>query len=84
MLISGFPFFWQELKNEDENAKRKSKKSGRKSHLKWGMQDTIIKSKFFEKIFDEELKYVMRERLSKRQCKMSVCIYKLSCPACAN
>ena len=49
-----------------------------------GEQDTIIKSKFFEKIFDEELKYVMRERLSKRQCKMSVCIYKLSCPACAN
>ena len=47
------------------------------------MQDTIIKSKFFEQIFEGELKYVMRERLSKRQCKMSVCIYKLSCPACA-
>lgn len=48
-----------------------------------GEQDTIIKSKFFETILDGELKYVMRKRLSKRQCKMSVCIYKLSCPACA-
>ncbi len=46
-------------------------------------QDTIIKSKFFEQIFDGEMKLVMWKRLSKRQCKMSVCIYKLSCPACA-
>jgi hypothetical protein len=34
--------------------KVKSRKSGRKSNAKRGMQDTIIKSKFFEKIFDGE------------------------------
>jgi hypothetical protein len=30
------------LKNHDENAKRKSEKSGRKSYSKWGMQDVYL------------------------------------------
>ncbi len=43
MLKSGFPFFLAKVeKNEDENAKRKSKKSGRKSYSKWGMQDVFL------------------------------------------
>jgi len=62
---------------------REKRKIREKLLFKVGNARYYNKKQIFEKIFNRKLKYVIWERLLKRQCKMSVCIYKLYCPAFA-